>query len=224
MAQNGTDFEPGRYTVIMRPAAVAELLSFMFFDGFDAKASDEGRTFLRGKLCTKICGQNITLRSDASDPRCPGMPFQPDGLASPTITWIDKGVVTNLFYSRYWAKKQGKEASGVPSNFIMDGGDATVDEMIALTKMGLLITRFWYIRFVDSMVPLVTGMTRDGLFLIENGEVTRPIKYLRFNENPVDVLNRVEAMSAPERTGEYMGMLVPALKVREFNFTSTTKF
>jgi predicted Zn-dependent protease len=208
----------------MRPPAVAELLMFMFWGGFDAKATDEGRTFLRDKLGTKVCGENINMRSDPSDARCPGRPFQGDGLVSPKLNWVKDGVVENLVYSRFWAKKQGKKPTGMPSNIIMDGGDTSVDEMIASTKKGALITRFWYIRFVDPMVPLVTGMTRDGLFLIEDGKVTRPIKHLRFNVKLLDVLGNVEAMSEPERTGEYIGMLVPTLKVNNFNFTSTTKF
>jgi predicted Zn-dependent protease len=223
-SQNPADSEAGKYTVIMRPPAVAELLMFMFWGGFDAKATDEGRTFLRDKLGTKICGENVGLRSDPTDTRCPGRPFQGDGLTSPTLHWIKNGLLENLSYSRFWAKKKEKEPTGMPSNIIMDGGGKTVEEMISSTEKGILITRFWYIRFVDPMVPLVTGMTRDGLFLIENGKVSKPIKHMRFNERLLDIMNRVEAMSQPERTGEYISMLVPAFKVADFNFTSTTKF
>jgi len=214
----------GRFTVILSPAAVAELLMFMFWGGFDAKATDEGRTFLRDKLGTKICGDNITIHSDPTHPECPGSPFQGDGLTSPTLNWIKNGVVENLNYSRFWAKKKEKEPTGWPSNILMEGGDSTVDEMISSTDKGILVTRFWYIRTVDPMVLLITGMTRDGLFLIEDGKVVKPIKNLRFNVKLLDVLSRVEAMSKPERTGEYFGMLVPALKVKDFNFTSTTGF
>lgn len=222
--QDPADSEPGKYTAILSPAAVGEMLMFMFWGGFDAKATDEGRTFLRGKLGTKVCGENIGLRSDPSDKRCPGAPFQGGGLVSPTLHWIRDGVLENLSYSRFWAKKQGKQPTGMPSNIIMDGGDATVKDMIASTEKGILVTRFWYIRFVDPMVPLITGMTRDGLFLIEKGKVTKPIKHMRFNERLLDLFNRVEAMGTPERTGEYIGMLVPTIKVRDFNCTSTTKF
>jgi predicted Zn-dependent protease len=223
-AQDPTDLAPGKYTVIMSPAAIAEMLAFLFWGGFEAKAVDEGRTFLRGKLGTRICGEEITIGSDPADRRCPGTPFQEEGLASPTVAWIEHGVLSNLCYSRFWAGKQGKEATGRPSNVIMQGGETSVDEMIASTERGLLITRFWYIRFVDPMMPLVTGMTRDGLFLIENGAVARAVKHMRFNEDPLDMLRRVELMGRPERTGEYISMLLPALKVRDFNFTSTTKF
>jgi predicted Zn-dependent protease len=223
-SRDPAESEAGKYTVILHPAAVAELIAFLFWGGFDAKATDEGRTCLREKLDTKICGEAITIRSDPANPQCPGVPFQHNGLTSPALNWIERGILRNLFYSRYWAKLKGKEPTGYPSNIIMDGGDTTVEAMIASTEKGLLVTRFWYIRFVDPMVPLVTGMTRDGLFRIEGGRVTGPIKHMRFNENPLEVLNRVESLGRPERTGEYIGMLMPALKVRDFNFTSTTKF
>jgi len=223
-SQDPQDSEAGKYTVILRPAALAEMLMFMFWGGFDAKATDEGRTFLRGKLGTKVCGDNVTLRSDPSEKRCPGNPFQGDGMVSPALNWLKDGVVENLAYSRYWAKKQGKKPTGMPSNIIMDGGGKSVDELVAGTDRGILVTRFWYIRFVDPMVPLVTGMTRDGLFMIEGGKVTKPIRHMRFNEKLLDVLGRITELGEPERTGEYISMLVPTVKIRDFNFTSTTKF
>ncbi len=223
-AQKPSNAAAGKYTVIMRPAAVAEMLAFLFWGGFDAKATDEGRTFLRGKLGRKVCGANVTVRSDAAEARCPGSPFQWDGLANRPLYWIRKGVVENLKYSRYWAKRKKKQTTGWPANIIMEGADTRLEEMIASTKKGILVTRFWYIRFVDPMVPSVTGMTRDGLFLVENGKVSKPVRQMRFNENLVDMLNRVEMVGEAQRTGEWMGMLVPALKVRDFNFTSTTKF
>ncbi|MCY3023592.1 MAG: TldD/PmbA family protein [Planctomycetota bacterium] len=189
----------------------------------EAKATDEERTYLRGKLGTKVFGDRITIRSDPAASRCPGTPFQGDGLASLALPWVENGVVRNLCYSRYWAKKQGKQPTGWPSNLLMEGGDATVEQMIATMKRGLLITRFWYIRHVDPMIPLLTGMTRDGLFLVENGKVTRPVQHMRFNENMVDMFNRVEMLGQVVRTSEYP-LLAPALKVKAFNFTSTTKF
>jgi len=222
-AQKPSDLPAGKYTVIMRPAATAELLSFLIY-GLDAKATDEGHTFMRGKLGKKVFGGNFTLRSDPADPRCPGGPFHGDGMATRAIDWIRNGTVENLAYSRYWAKKKNKKPTWGPENVIVDGEGKAVDEMIASTERGLLITRFWYIRTVDPMVPSVTGMTRDGLFLIENGRIKRPVKNMRFNENLVDMLNRVEATGEPQKAGEWSGFLVPALQVRDFNFTSTTKF
>ncbi len=213
-----------KYTVILRPAATAELLEFLFYGGFDAKATDEGHTFLRGKLGRTVCGANVTLRTDPADKRCPGWPFLDDGLAARPLDWIRNGTVTDLIYSRFWAKKRHRQPTGWPSNLIMEGGTASVDDMIRSTGRGLLVTRFWYIRYVDHMVPSVTGMTRDGLFLIEDGRVTRPVRQMRFNENVLGVLNRVEMLGTPRRAGEGNTTLVPALKVRDFNFTSTTGF
>jgi predicted Zn-dependent protease len=218
-AQNPADIPPGKYTVILRPAAVEELIPGIMI--CDAKATDEERTFLRGKMGEQICGENITIRSDPADPRCPARPFQHDGLTSPKLAWVEKGILKNLATSRYWAKKTKRHATGWPSNVIIDGGDTTIEDMIASTERGLVVTRFWYIRYVEPMESLMTGMTRDGLFLIENGKVNRPVKNLRFNESVLGVLNRVESLGPCERVGT---TLVPTMKVRDFNFTSATKF
>ncbi len=223
-AQNPQPLEPGRYDVILSPAAMAELLAFTLQIGFDAKATDENRTYLRGKMGQKMCGENITLRCDPADTRCPGAPFLDDGQCAPTLPFIQNGVLKNLVYSRYWAKKQNKTPVAMPTNILMDGGAATREQMIASTARGLLVTRFWYIRYVDPMIPLFTGMTRDGVFLIEDGKVTRPVQNLRFNENSIDVLCRVEMLGAPARTGEDMPLLFPPARIRQFNFTSGTKF
>jgi predicted Zn-dependent protease len=218
-AQNPVDTEPGKYTVILRPVAVVEMLPHYMI--CDAKATDEDRTFLRGKLGKKVCGDNITIRSDPTHPRCPGMPFQYDGLVSPSLCWVRNGVLESLATSRYWGKKTGRKPTGYPTNVIMDGGDTTLDQMIASTEEGFLVTRFWYIRYVDPMECLLTGMTRDGLFLIRDGRIDRPIKNLRFNESVPGVLGRVEALGPSERA-EWG--FVPPLKIRDFSFTSTTKF
>lgn len=218
-AQEPFETGPGKYTVILRPAAVVEMLPHYMI--CDAKATDEGRTFLRGKLGKKVCGDNITIRSDPAYPHCPGIPFQYDGLVSPSLCWIRNGVLENLATSRYWAEKSGRKPTGYPTNVIMDGGDTTIEQMIASTEEGILVTRFWYIRYVDPMECLVTGMTRDGLFLIRGGKIDRPIKNLRFNESVPDVLGRVEALGPGERT-EWG--FAPPLKIHDFNFTSTTMF
>lgn len=222
-AQDPKPIEPGKYDVILSPAAIGELLLSTMWWGMDAKATDEGRTFLREKLGTQLLGKNITLRSDPTDARCPGGPFQSNGLVAPTLPWVEKGVVKNLFYSRFWAKKQGKPATGRATNFLMEGGDTSVKDMIASIERGLLVNRFWYIRHVDPMVPLLTGMTRDGLFLIEDGQIVHPVRQMRFNENTVDMLNRVETLGPVERTAG-PPMLMPTIKVKQFNFDSETKF
>jgi len=220
-AQCPADLEPGRYTVVLRPAAVFGLLGYLW-SAFDAKATDEGRTFLRGKLGTRVCGRNISIGSDPSDKRSPGRPFQSDGLASQKLAWIREGVLENLIYSRYWAARKKRAATGRPANTLVAGGDSTVESLIRGVDRGILVTRFWYIRAVDPMRASITGMTRDGLFLIERGQVAGPIRHMRFNERLFDLLGRVEQLGVPERVS--LSAMVPAMRVREFNFTSATRF
>lgn len=218
-AQNPTDIEPGKYTVILRPAAVQEMLPYYMIQ--DAKATDEGRTFLRDKLGQKVCDEKVTIRSNPTDPRCPGSPYCKGGLAAEPVDWVREGVLKNLDYSRYWAKEKGKAATPGPSNLIMDGGDQSVEDLIASTERGIFVVRFWYIRIVDPMTSLLTGMTRDGLFLIEDGKITRPLKQLRFNEKVLTALSNVEALGPVERVGH---SLMPTLKIRDFTFSSSTNF
>jgi predicted Zn-dependent protease len=222
-AQKAGDLPAGKYEVILKPAAVAELLDFVIYD-LDAKAADEGRSFVRGKLGTRLFGENVTVRTDPVFRECPGSPVSEAGLASRPTDWIRNGRIANLSYSRYWAKKKGKRPTPWMSNVIMDGGNETVESMIRSTERGLLVTRFWYIRHVDPMVPSVTGMTRDGLFLIENGKIARPVRQMRFNVNLVEVFSNVTALGQQVRTGEYASAYLPTIKVRDFNFTSTTRF
>jgi predicted Zn-dependent protease len=218
-AQDPVDVSPGSYTVILRPAAVQEMFAHAMI--CDAKATDEGRTFLRDKLGERVCGENVTIRSDPADLRCPGSPYQGSGLASKTMAWVERGVLKSLAVSRYWGKKTGRTVTGGPANLIFDGGEADLDTMIASTERGLLVTRFWYIRDVDPMRCLRTGMTRDGLFLIEGGKIVRAVKQLRFNECVPEALSRVETLGRQERIGS---CLVPTLKIRDFRFTSGTTF
>jgi len=219
LARHPKDLAPGNYTVIMKPAAAAELLMFALWP-FDAKAADEGHSYLRGKLGKKVFGSNFTVRSDHTDPRSPDSPFGGDGLARRPMHWVRNGVVENLVYSRFWAKKKRKAPTGWPPNHIVEGDGTSVDAMIASTEHGLLITRFWYVRYIDSMLPTATGMTRDGLFLIRNGRIAGPVRQMRFNVNTTGVLNSIEMTGTPERAW----MVVPALKVRDFSFTSGTRF
>ncbi|MBN1672554.1 MAG: TldD/PmbA family protein [Kiritimatiellae bacterium] len=219
-ARNPRDAEPGVYTAVLSAAAVGSLLPFVSY-GFDSKAADEGHSFMRNRLGKPICGPNITLRSDPTDPRCPGSRFLQDGLAARPITWVNRGVAENLIRSRYWAQKKGNEPTGMPSNLIMEGGDKSSQDMMASTERGVLVTRVWYVRTVDPMVPSVTGMTRDGLFLIEDGRIAHPIKNMRFNVDLLQVFSHVVELGPVERLG---AMLAPAVKVRDFALTSTTGF
>jgi predicted Zn-dependent protease len=159
----------------------------------------------------------VTIWSDPSHPDVPTAPWRGDGRPYERTTWFEKGVVRNLFYSRYWAEKQGKPATPAPPNFIMEGGNASVEELIRDTARGVLVTRFWYIRFVDPQTLLLTGLTRDGTFYIEDGRIKHAVKNFRFNESPIIMLNNLDALGRPVRI---QGSLVPPLRIRDFTFTS----
>lgn len=217
------DVEPGKHTVVLDPAAVAEMLIFMFMS-MDAKAAHEGRSAFSGKEGSKIGVDSVTLLSRPDYPGCPGWPFQADGLATPDLKWLDAGVVSNLMYQRFWAQKNNREPTGWPTNLIIEGTDKTTDDLIAQVDNGLLVTRFWYVRYVNPMTLLLTGMTRDGLFRIENGKVAGAVKHMRWNESPFNVLKNVEAIGKPELTGEYIRCFIPPLLVRDFTFSSATTF
>jgi predicted Zn-dependent protease len=219
--------EPGKYTVILEPTAAAVLLENIFF-GMDARSADEGRSFFskpggKTKLGEKIVDEAVTFYSDPMHPELPGSPYSGDGQSLKKMSWIEKGVVKNLSYSRFWAKKQGKEPVPFPSNMIMQGGTATLEEMIKSTKKGILVTKLWYIRPVDPQTLLLTGLTRDGTFYIEDGKIKFPIKNLRFNESPIIMLNNLETIGKSERvvsTESDQNYFLPPLKIREFTFSS----
>lgn len=224
--------EPGKYTVVLEPAAVSGLLLFMLF-GFDARQADEGRSFLSKKgggnrLGEKVFDARINAWTDPAHPDLAVLPWDQEGQARGQHPIIENGVVKHLNYSRYWAKKQGREAVAQPGNVIMAGGEKSTEELVASTRRGILVTRTWYIRMVDPQTVLLTGLTRDGTFYIENGEIRYPIKNFRFNESPVIMLNNVEELGRPVRInggagvggGPGIAMMVPAMKVRDFTFTS----
>jgi len=219
--------EPGKYTVIMEPAASAGLISFMMF-GFDARRSDEGRSFLSkkgggNKLGEKLFDDRVTMYADPWDEQAAVLPWDNDGLARERMPIVTNGKVDYLQYSRYWAQKQGKKAVGQPGNLIMVGGDKSTMDLVKGTKKGVLITRTWYIRLVDPQTVLLTGLTRDGTFYIEDGEIKYPIKNFRFNESPAIMLNNIEEIGKPVRVADDESpfvMMIPPLKVRDFTFTS----
>jgi predicted Zn-dependent protease len=219
--------DPGKYTVVLEPTAVGDLVPLMAFSA-SARAAEEGRSFLSKKgggtlLGEKLFPEFITLRSDPFDKRYPVLPWGSGGLTSAPVTWVENGVVKNLFYDRYWAMKSGHEPTPVLGNLIMEGGSKTLEELIASVDRGLLVTRFWYIRPVNPQTVQLTGLTRDGLFLIEGGKVTKPVVNFRFNESPVRMLQNTVAMGKPVRTrGGESGMVAPPIVVKEFPFTSVS--
>lgn len=219
--------EPGKYTVILEPAAVAVMLENLFY-GMDARSADEGRSFLSkpgggNKLGQKLVDERVTIYSDPAHPELPTSPWAGDGQALQKITWIDKGVVKNMPTSRYWAAQKKTTPVPYPNTAIMQGGTQSLDELIKGTQKGILVTRLWYIRMVDPQTLLLTGLTRDGTFYIENGKIKHAVKNFRFNESPIIMLNNLEAMGKSERvvssesTNNY---LLPPLKIRDFTFSS----
>lgn len=237
MNRNPKELPPGPYQVILEPAAFADLLLFMA-SGFNALAIDEGRSWLVGKVGQKVVGDNITILSDVHHPLHQGCPFDAEGYPTQKVTLIDKGVAAGLVYDRLTAQKHGVAPTGhsvdpkgaygaFPRGLVMEGEDKSLQDLITETEKGLLVTRLWYIRTVDPMKVLLTGMTRDGVFLIENGQIVSAVKNFRFNESVIAMLNKVEAMSKHERAGApewEWDEVVPALKVSEFHFTDVTVF
>ena len=222
-ARNPRELEARPYTVILEPAAMAELLTF-FTWCLDAKAADEGRSALSGKLGQPIGVPSLNVLSDPHYPGCPGSPYVEDGTPTPTVRWIENGVLTRLAHSRYWAQRSGRDFTGRPTNLIMEGTDVPTQRLIAQTSHGLLITRFWYIRFVDPMKLLLTGMTRDGVYEIRDGEIVGGVKNMRFNESPLRVFQNIVAVGTPSPATAYGPGLVPSVKVDGFTFSSGTAF
>lgn len=230
LSQNPVAIEPGKYTVILEPQGVGDLVQLLFFY-MDARASDEGRSpFVKqeggNKIGEKIADSRVTILSDPADSQLGGQPFDPDGLPLGRQVFVENGVLKQLYYSRFWAKKQGKAATGAPTTFKMQGGTTSTEQMIASTQRGLLITRLWYLREVDPRTVLYTGLTRDGVFLIEDGKIKQSVRNFRFNESPLFMLNNIEALGPAQRLAgtEFGGdVVMPTIKARDFNFTSLSE-
>ncbi|HET6681430.1 MAG TPA: TldD/PmbA family protein [Gemmatimonadaceae bacterium] len=227
---NPAAIEPGRYTVILEPTAVGNLVQFIA-NSMNQRSADEGRSFFSkagggNKIGLKVVDERVSLISDPLDPECYSSTFTGDGQPVGRTVFIENGVVKTLACDRYWAQKTGTEPVPGAGSLRMTGGDASIDDLIASTERGILVTRFWYIRGVDPRTILYTGLTRDGTFLVENGKITRAVKNLRFNESPIFMLNNLEAMGKPVRVsaseagGPGRPIVVPPIKVRDFTFTS----
>ncbi len=228
MSTNPKEIKPGKYIVILEPAAAADMIAYCTYF-MDARSADEGRSFFSkqgggSRIGEKIVNEKVTLYSDPVDPKAPGIPFNDEGYPLTKTLWFENGVLKNLARGRYWAEKTSQPVVPFYSNIIMEGGSKTVDELIASTDYGILVTRFWYIRTVDPRTVLLTGLTRDGIFEISGGKVTGAVKNFRFNESPVNVLKNVVELGVAENgvgseTGDSQ-IFVPALKVKDFNFSS----
>jgi len=221
MSKEAKAIEPGKYTVILEPAASIGLLQNMI-GSFNARTADEGRSFMSKegggtKLGEKIVDERINIWSDPLHPDVPTTTWNGGGQSLKKMNWVENGVVKNLAYSRYWAKEKGVDPVPFAQSGIMGGGDASLEDLIKSTKKGVLVTRLWYIRSVDPQTLLYTGLTRDGTFYIENGKIKHPIKNFRFNESPIIMLNNLETLGKQVRIN---GNLIPYMKIRDFTFTS----
>ncbi len=227
-----TALDPGEYDVVLEPTAVGMLMRNMR-NGFNARTADEGRSYFSKqgggtRVGERVFDPKITIRSDPGERDAETSPFMVDGYPVHPEVWVESGVLRALSYSRSWADRQGREPKPPPPNLIMSGGDATMEDMIASIRRGVLITRFWYIRGLNPRTISYTGLTRDGTFLIENGRITRPVTNFRFNQSMVSLLQNVEMLGRPTRVaaGENSSVsapvVVPALKVRGFNLASVS--
>ena len=242
------EIAPGKYTVILEPAAVLDIVGFMFWD-YSGVAILDQRSFLNDRIGTQLFGENINISDDVAHPLQAGSPFDGEGMRRQRVALVEKGVVRRVVYARATAQKMkrsdyaGKvgpieptghgfplpnEMGEMPLNIVFGAPEKpqNVQEMIAATERGVLVTRLWYIREVDPYEKIVTGMTRDGTFLVENGRIQCGLRNFRFNQSLISMLLNVEAMSIPARAcgEESFDMVVPAMKVKEFNFTEVTKF
>jgi predicted Zn-dependent protease len=236
LSRTPREAEPGRYTVILEPAAVLDLVGFLFYD-FAGTAVLDQRSCLTGRLGKQLFGENITLWDDAYHVLQLGPQFDGEGSPRQRVLLIDRGVPRNLVYARATAKKMDAEPTGhgfalpneygeAPMNLVWSGGNTPYDAMVSGTERGILVTRLWYIREVDPYEKIMTGMTRDGTFLVEGGRIAGGIRNFRFNQSLIEMLSNVEALGPAVRAAgeESFEMVVPTMKVRDFHFSEVTKF
>ncbi|MCB0727136.1 MAG: TldD/PmbA family protein [Ignavibacteriae bacterium] len=228
LSKNPQSYEPGKYVTILDNSAASDMLNNMLWT-LNLRSADEGRSFFSNnskgnKIGQKLVSDKVHIYSDPQNDLAPASPFNSEGYPIRKTDWFSEGVLKNLYSTIYWAKKTGTEYISYPSNIIMDGSDKTVEQLISETEKGIFVTRLWYIRSVDQKQMLLTGLTRDGVFLIENGKIKNSINNFRFNESPINVLKNVIDMSAAEKVvGSETGdskIVVPALKLSEFNFST----
>lgn len=210
------EVEPGSYSLILEPEATWNLMMFLPWI-MDARSADEGTSVFSGMEGKRVTGKDVTISSSLHGGR-PGTPFDEQGRPGKDVVWIHRGILKNLQCDRYTAKKTGREALFIPGTIDMEGGKGTVNELLSGVRRGILIRRFWYIRFVDQKTLKLTGMTRDGVFLVENGRVTKPLKDFRWNWRPLELFGDIQAMGTPERKAP--GMIPPVvISPRTYPFT-----
>ena len=236
-SRNPQAIEPGQYTVILEEDAVAEMLSYLSFMGFGALAVQEARSFMANKFGQRITGENISIWDDGLDPSGLPFPFDFEGMPKQRVDLIEKGIAKAVVYDSYTANKEGKDTTGhalpapnpygpLPGNLFMAPGTSTKQQMLASIERGLWVTRFHYVNPVHPLKTILTGMTRDGTFLIEKGEITKPAKNLRFTQSVLEALSAVRMIGAETRLhGAFFGgVRVPALCIDGFTFTGVTEF
>jgi PmbA protein len=231
LSKNPIELPPGEYTIILEEAAVASLLLFLAFLGFGAKTFTSGRSFMAGNIGQKITGDNITIVEDPYDPVMNAMPFDYEGVVKKRVPLIENGVARGVVYNSYYANKTGVESTGhallpnntfgpYPKNMVMAGGDSSMEEMIASTDKGILITHFWYINYMNPMKTMVTGTTRDGTFLIEKGKIKTAVQNMRIGQSILEAFSNATMISKKRELCPQFGvvMYVPAMKIEEFTF------
>jgi predicted Zn-dependent protease len=223
-SRNPQAIAPGLYTAVLEPQAVNGLVPLLS-NALNARSADEGRSpFSKAgggnRVGEKVVDERVTLYSDPADPLLLGRPFDGEGLPVARTVWIEKGVLKNLAYSRFWAQKQGVQPIPMTGGLALTGGTKSTEDIIAGCERGILVTHFFYIRALDPRTVLQTGLTRDGVFLIEKGKITRALKNFRWNESPLLMLNRLEDIGRSELTEA--GQMMPALRIRDFNFASSS--
>jgi PmbA protein len=227
---------PGKWTVILEPSAVLDLVGFLYYD-FAGTAMEDQRSCFNKRMGKRVMGENISLTDDAYHPLQSGAPFDGEGIPRQKILLVDNGVPKNLVYSRATAKKMKAKPTGhglslpndmgeAPVNLAFSGGNSSLDEMVRSTENGILVTRVWYIRDVDPYEKVLTGMTRDGTFLVRDGKLAGGLRNFRFNQSVLEMLSNVEQMGPSVRAAgeENFDMVVPSMKVRNFHFSEVTKF
>lgn len=227
---NKKRLEPGKYTVVLEPAAVSDLIGYFGY-GIDARSAEQGQSFLskKGKRGETLLGEKmfpeyITLRSDPFNVKLAATPWGDSLVPNERIAWIENGVMKNIYWDRFWAEKAGRKPTPFPGNLVLEGQAHTTDDLIRSVDKGLLVTRFWYIRMLQPQTLQVTGLTRDGVFLIEKGKITGPVMNFRWNESPVRVLQNTKMLTQPipVQGAEGGASFAPAILATDFNFASVS--